>query len=65
MSFEMILEPALTIASTAFGAILTPLASTIGYFMLLPAETTAVGMGVIALTTYCDSKAKMKRGMKS
>lgn len=61
----MILEPALTIVSTAFGAILTTLASTIGYFMLLPAETTAVGMGIIGLTSYCDSKAKMKRGMKS
>jgi hypothetical protein len=64
MSFEMILEPALTIASTAIGAILTPLASTIGYFMLLPAETTAVGMGIIGLTTYCDSKAKLRRKRK-
>lgn len=61
MTFESIFEVLAIAGSLSIGAIAGAAASTVASFLLVPAQTTAVILGLSALITYCDSKVKKKR----
>lgn len=61
MNFEMIPEFFGQLAGFSLNAIAGPAAITFLGFLEYPAQITGAFLGIFVLTSYCDSKAKLKR----